>query len=83
MDELLRRVDLAVPTDPVVKLCLRMPLSEGRSLALIHALGRVVNSRIEDSHMEMEAEVPEAVARRLKLRDFLVKETLHRRDSYG
>jgi GTP-binding protein HflX len=82
LDELLRRIDLALPTDPVVKLSLRMPLSEGRSLALIHALGRVVHSRIADSHMEMEAEVPEAVARRLRLKDFLVKETLRPSDSY-
>ena len=82
LDELLRRIDLALPSDPIVKLSLRMPLSEGRSLALIHALGRVVHSRVDDSHMEMEAEVPEAVARRLKLKDFQVKETLRPSDSY-
>jgi GTP-binding protein HflX len=82
LDELLRRVDLALPADPIVKLSLRMPLSEGRSLALIHALGRVVRSRVNDAHMDLEAEVPEAVARRLKLRDFLAKETLRSSDSY-
>jgi GTPase len=82
LDELLRRIDLALPVDPIVRLSLRMPLSEGRSLALIHALGRVVHSRVDDSHVEMEAEVPEAVARRLKLRDFLVKETSRSSDSY-
>jgi hypothetical protein len=75
-------VDLALPADPIVKLSLRMPLSEGRSLALIHALGRVVRSRVNDAHMDLEAEVPEAVARRLKLRDFLAKETLRSSDSY-
>ena len=75
LDELLRRIDAVLPVDPLVKLSLRMPLSEGRSLALIHALGRVVHSRVSDSHMELEAEVPETVARRLKLRDFTVKET--------
>ena len=66
----------------VVKLSLRMPLTEGRSLALIHALGRVTHSKVEDSHMEMEAEVPEAVARRLKLKNFQTKETLRSSDSY-
>jgi GTPase len=76
LEELLRRIDEALPVDPVVKLALRMPL------ALIHALGRVVYSRVDDSHMELEAEVPEAVARKLKLRDFAVKETLAPRVSY-
>lgn len=82
LDELLRRIDLALPVDPLVKLSLRMPLSEGRALALIHALGRVVQSQVSDSHMELEAEVPEAVARRLKLKDFVAKETLRPSGSY-
>jgi 50S ribosomal subunit-associated GTPase HflX len=74
LDELLHRVDVALPVDPVVKLELRMPLSEGRSLALIHALGKVISSRVDDSHMELEAEVPEAVARRLRLNRYATKE---------
>ena len=82
MPELLQRIDAALPVDPVVKLALRMPLTEGRSLALIHALGRVVHSRVSDSHMELEAEVPEAVVRRLRLNDFAVKETFWSPVSY-
>jgi len=82
LEELLRRVDAALPVDALVRLSLRMPLSEGRALALIHALGRVLHSRVNDSHMELEAEVPETVARRLKLRDFAVKETLRPSASY-
>ncbi len=83
LDELLRRVDAALPVDPLVRLCLHMPLSEGRALALIHALGRVMRSRVSDSHMDLEAEVPETVARQLKLREFVVKETLRPSASYG
>ena len=83
LEELLRRVDAALPVDALVRLSLRMPLSEGRALALIHALGRVLHSRVNDSHMELEAEVPETVARRLKLRDFAVKETLRPSASYS
>jgi GTP-binding protein HflX len=82
LEELLRRIDGALPVDPVVKMALRMPLSEGRALALIHALGRVLHSSVDESHMELEAEVPEAVARRLKLRQFEVKETLRPSASY-
>jgi GTP-binding protein HflX len=72
LEELLRRMDVVLPVDPVVKLSLHMPLSEGRSLALIHALGRVLHSHVSESHMDLEAEIPEAVARRLKLAEFVV-----------
>ena len=70
MDELLRRIDLALPIDPVVTLSLRLPLAEGRTLALIHALGRVLHSSVEDSHMTMSAEVPASIARRLRLSNY-------------
>ena len=70
LDELLHRIDAALPLDPIVKLSLHMPLSEGRSLALIHALGRVLHSEVSASHMDLEAEVPQSIARRLKLESF-------------
>ena len=75
LEELLRRMDVALPVDPVVRLSLHMPLSEGRSLALIHALGKVVRSRVNETHMDLEAEVPETIARQLKLDGFAVKGT--------
>jgi GTPase len=83
LDELLKRMDAALPVDPVVKLSLHIPLTEGRSLALIHAIGRVIHSEVNDSHMDLEAEVPETIARRLKLKDFEAKETLRPSASYG
>jgi len=70
IDELLRRMDAALPVDPVVTLSLRLPLAEGRTLALVHALGRVLHSEVEDSHMLMDAEVPVSIARKLKLSTF-------------
>jgi GTPase len=75
IDELLRRIDAALPIDPVVTLSLRLPLAEGRTLALVHALGRVLRSEVEDSHMLLDAEVPASVARRLRLASFVPKET--------
>jgi hypothetical protein len=42
-----------------------------------------VHSSINDSHMDLEAEVPEAVARRLKLKEFEAKETFRPSASYG
>jgi hypothetical protein len=68
-------MDAAMPTDAVVTLSMRLPLAEGRTLALIHALGRVLHSEVEDSHMRLDAEVPESIVKRLRLNDFAVKGT--------
>jgi GTPase len=76
IDELLRRMDAETPTDPVVMLSMRLPLAEGRTLALVHALGRVLHSEVQDSHMLLEAEIPASIAKRLCLNNFTVKETL-------
>ena len=79
VEELLRRMDAALPVDPVVTLSLRVPLAEGRTLALVHALGRVIHSEVEDSHMLMDAEVPVSIARKLKLSTFAKDGTSSRR----
>jgi GTP-binding protein HflX len=75
LDPLLQRMDEALPADPVIKLSLRLPLAEGRTLALVHALGRVFHSEVNDSHMLLDAEVPISMAQRLKLQDYVVKGT--------
>ena len=75
IDELLRRMDAEMPTDPVLKLSIRLPLVEGRILAMIHALGRVLHTELDDSHMRLQAEIPASVAKRLRLSEFAVEET--------
>ena len=72
LDDLLQRIDQALPVDPIVKLSLRLPLSEGRTLALVHALGKVLHSEVNDSCMLLDAEVPVSLAQRLKLKDFAI-----------
>jgi GTP-binding protein HflX len=74
INELLRRMDAEMPTDPVVTLSIRLPLAEGRTLAMIHALGRVLHSEIDDSHMRLDAEVPASIAKRLRLKEYVVEE---------
>ena len=76
--ELLRRMDAEMPTDPVVTLSIRLPLAEGRTLAMIHALGRVLHSEIDDSYMRLDAEVPASIAKRLRLKEYEVEETFPR-----
>ena len=75
IEELLRRVDVEMPTDPVESLSIRLPLAEGRTLAMIHALGRVLHSEIDDSHMRLDAEVPVSIAKRLRLKAYAVQGT--------
>jgi len=67
LDELLKKIDQAMPVDPVVRMMFRVPLADGRTLALVHALGRVLHSEVQDSHMSLEAELPASVVRSLKL----------------
>ena len=56
-----------LPVDPMVALTLRLPLTEGRTLALVHAMGRVLHSEVDDSHMLLDVEVPVSIAQRLRL----------------
>jgi len=65
LENLLAKIDAMMPVDPMVHLRLRLPLSDGRRLALIHACGRVLNSAMDDGHLDLEAEVPESFAREL------------------
>ena len=67
LDVLLSRVDEVMPVDPLLHLHFSLPLSDGRSLALVHGLGRVLHSEVRDSRMDIEAELPESLARRLQL----------------
>jgi GTPase len=66
LEDLLVRIDLAMPVDPIVKLRLRMPLADGRHLSLVQARGRVLSSEIVDGHFLLEAELPQSAARRLQ-----------------
>jgi GTP-binding protein HflX len=67
LEALLARIDQAMPVDPLLHLHFTLPLSNGRAIALVHALGRVLHSEVQDSGMTIEAEIPESVARRLQI----------------
>ncbi len=66
LEELLKRMDVAMPVDPMVHLRLRLPVTDGRNLAMVHACGRVLRSHVENGHFSIEAEVPQSLARRLE-----------------
>jgi GTPase len=66
LEELLGRIDEAMPVDPIVKLKLRMPLADGHHLSMVQARGRVLCSEVVDGHFILDAEVPQSAARRLQ-----------------
>jgi len=78
LDGLIRQIDASLPVDPTVTLSLRLPLAEGKTLALVHALGRVLHSEVEDSHMHLDAEVPASVVQKLRLNSFAARGTSRR-----
>ena len=67
LEALLRQIDEAMPVDPVLHLHFTLPLSDGRAIALVHSLGRVLHTEVQDSTMAIEAELPESVARQLRI----------------
>jgi GTPase len=64
--DLLAKIDSALPSDPVVRLRLRMPLADGRHLSLVQSRGRVFKAEVLDGYYMLEAELPESAARQLQ-----------------
>lgn len=65
LPELLMLIDQAMPVDPLTRVQLRLPISDGRRLSLVYACGHVLQSDLVDETLFLEAEIPESVARRL------------------
>ena len=65
LEELLARIDAAMPVDPLVRLRLRISMADGRNLSLVQARGRVLYSEVLDGDLLLEAELPQSAAQRL------------------
>ena len=65
LDDLLAHIDAAMQIDPLIRLSLRMSVSDGRNLSLIQAGGRVLHSELTDGHLILDAELPQSLAREL------------------
>jgi GTP-binding protein HflX len=63
LEALIERIDQVMPVDPTVQLSLVVPISDGRTLALLRSRGRILSSEVRDSQILIEAEVPESLAR--------------------
>ena len=68
---LLDRIDHALGEDPLSRIHLRVPQKEGKTLALLEARSRIYSRQYKDGLVELEAEAPESLVR--KVRAFIVK----------
>jgi GTP-binding protein HflX len=64
-NELLQAIDSALPLDTVSRERFRIPAGEGSVIHSLHEHAKVLSSRYQDDVLEVEAEVPESVKRRL------------------
>ena len=63
--ELLGAIDQALPLDPVTRQRFRIPAGEGSLIHALHENARVISSQYRGAALEVEADVPESVKRRL------------------
>jgi GTPase len=65
-DRLLAVMDEVLPFDPLVRTRLRLPLSDGARIAMLHELGRVLHTRYDGDACELDVEIPESLRRKLE-----------------
>jgi GTP-binding protein HflX len=63
---LLDRIDHMLSEDALSRVRLRVPQKEGKALAMLEARSRIYSRKYKDGAVELEAEVPESLARKLK-----------------
>jgi len=62
---LLERIDKALEQDPLSRIHLRVPQKEGKTLAMLEARARIYSRHYKDGLVELEAEAPESLVRRV------------------
>ena len=72
MSTLLERIDQMLQGDPVNRVRLQVPQKEGKLLAMLEARSRIFSRHYKDGLVELEAEAPESVVR--KVREYLLPE---------
>jgi GTP-binding protein HflX len=70
LSTLLERIDQLLSADALTRVHLRVPQREGKMLALLEARARIYSRSYKDGLVELEAEAPESVVRRV--REFVV-----------
>jgi 50S ribosomal subunit-associated GTPase HflX len=68
---LLDRLDSVLQEDRLSRVRLRIPQKEGKALALLQANARIYSRSYQDGLVELEAEAPDSLVRRI--REFVVE----------
>lgn len=63
---LLERIDEMLSDDAISRIRLRVPQKEGKTLAMLEARSRIYSRAYKDGLVELEAEAPESVVRRVR-----------------
>jgi GTPase len=63
---LLDRIDQVLSEDAPSRVLLYIPQKEGKALAMLEARARIYSRKYRDGAVELDAEVPESLARRMK-----------------
>jgi GTP-binding protein HflX len=63
---LLDRIDQMLSDDALSRVRLRIPQKEGKALSMLEARSRIYSRKYKDGAVELEAELPESLARKLK-----------------
>jgi GTP-binding protein HflX len=66
LDRLLARIDTMIEEDQISRVHLRVPQKEGKTLAMLEAKARIYSRKYKDGAVELEVELPESVARRVR-----------------
>jgi GTPase len=66
LSTLLDRIDQMLSEDATSRVRLKIPQKEGKALAMLEARSRIYSRQYADGVVELEAEVPESLARRMR-----------------
>ncbi len=66
LDRLLKRIDRLIEEDPVRRVVLRIPQSEGKAIAMLDAKAKIYTREYRDGYAELDVEAPESVLRGMK-----------------
>ncbi len=66
LDELLQAIDVRIEEDPIERVRLRVPQSEGKVLATLDAKSVVLSRKYRDGFVDLEVQAPESVLRRVR-----------------
>jgi GTPase len=67
LDKLLEHIDAQIVEDPLRRVHLRVPQSEGKTLAVLDARAQVYAREYRNGHVDLDVQAPESLLRRMKI----------------